>query len=62
MVRARLYAAEIGVALDHMHRLGIIYRDLKPENILIDEEGPSAQSVSLGHEEMIPFIRVRVRT
>ena len=46
MVRARLYAAEIGVALDHMHRLGIIYRDLKPENILIDEEGPSAQSVS----------------
>ena len=27
------------MALDHLHRCGIIYRDLKPENILMDDEG-----------------------
>ncbi|QDZ17804.1 protein kinase [Chloropicon primus] len=38
-VRARLYGAEILLALGHLHKLGIIYRDLKPENILLDKEG-----------------------
>lgn len=36
---ARLYAAELVLALDHLHRMGFIYRDIKPENILIDAEG-----------------------
>ena len=36
---ARLYVAEIGLALTHLHSIGIIYRDLKPENILFDAEG-----------------------
>ncbi|MBN3276409.1 KS6A3 kinase, partial [Polyodon spathula] len=35
----KYYLAELALALDHLHSLGIIYRDLKPENILLDEEG-----------------------
>nr|VZI09646.1 unnamed protein product [Spirometra erinaceieuropaei] len=33
------YLAELAIALDHLHSLGIVYRDLKPENILLTEEG-----------------------
>jgi hypothetical protein len=36
---ARFYTAEITLALEHLHALGVVYRDLKPENILLDEEG-----------------------
>ncbi|EZA53780.1 hypothetical protein DMN91_011796 [Ooceraea biroi] len=35
----KFYLAELALALDHIHKLGIIYRDLKPENILLDTEG-----------------------
>lgn len=37
--RAKFYAAQIVLALEHMHKEGVVYRDLKPENILIDSEG-----------------------
>lgn len=37
--RAKLYAAEIMLALGHLHTLKLIFRDLKPENILLDENG-----------------------
>ena len=37
--RAKFYAAQMVLALEHMHREGVVYRDLKPENVLIDSDG-----------------------
>ena len=37
--RAKIYAAEILLAIEELHRKNIIFRDLKPENIVLDAEG-----------------------
>jgi serine/threonine protein kinase len=37
--KARFYAAEVFLAIEHLHKNDIIYRDLKPENIVLNAQG-----------------------
>ncbi|CAK9027478.1 RAC family serine/threonine-protein kinase homolog [Durusdinium trenchii] len=37
--RAKFYAAELSLALEHLHMYNVVYRDLKPENVLIASDG-----------------------
>ena len=36
---AKYYAAELVLALAHLHTQNIVYRDLKPENLMLDKHG-----------------------
>jgi serine/threonine protein kinase len=44
---AIFYAAEIVLALNHIHSMGMIYRDLKPANVLLNADG-HIQLVDMG--------------
>jgi serine/threonine protein kinase len=39
LATAKIYLIEIAMALQFLHKHGIVYRDLKSENVMIDEAG-----------------------
>lgn len=41
---AKLYLAELLLAIEEVHRNGIVHRDIKPENVLIDSHGHASLS------------------
>lgn len=50
------YLQQILLALDYMHRRGILHRDLKPDNILVDDRG-SAWLVDFGLAQEAELVR-----
>lgn len=49
------YLSSFIIALDYIHKKGIIYRDLKPENIMLDEKG-YIKLVDMGLAKRIRYI------
>jgi cGMP-dependent protein kinase len=51
---ARFYAANVFLALEHLHEQDWIYRDLKPENIMLDSNG-YVKLIDMGFAKKLPY-------
>lgn len=54
---ANLYAANLLLALEHIHGLGYTYRDLKPENLMIHAPSGYLKLIDFGFAKQIPFVK-----
>ena len=54
----KLYAAQVCLALEHLHSYDLVYRDLKPENLFLMQNG----SVKLGDFGFIKRLKGEERT
>ncbi|KAJ7464424.1 hypothetical protein FB451DRAFT_1179555 [Mycena latifolia] len=52
---AKFYAPELGLALNYLRGLGILYRDLKPENLVADGHMKSHSYNSVGPSKVVFF-------
>uniref|UniRef100_A0A7S0SWA7 cGMP-dependent protein kinase n=1 Tax=Chromulina nebulosa TaxID=96789 RepID=A0A7S0SWA7_9STRA len=51
------YTASLVLALDHIHRAGVVYRDLKPENIMLDSKG-YIRVIDFGFAKKVPYSKI----
>lgn len=51
---ASFYAANVFLAVEHLHRSDVIYRDMKPENILFNDSGYLVL-IDMGFAKRVPY-------